>query len=320
MHNRFVIFIGGSSYSGSTLLDMILSNSPGGFSCGELNALYYPYRRHHLNPECGCGDPRCRIWTTIRKSGPDRAYHSIFEMFPDVTYIVDSSKDPMWIYDRTRALAGSGIGVKNILIWKTPEEFFASRDKRQRQPGWERAWLNYHRLYFRLIREWRSIAYRELATDPSALKKLCQALGVPCSEGQSRYWDKTHHTLFGNTSAKIHLYNEASEKFRECETELSQQKSPDATMVQGSTPVHRAVYYRPADSGFSVPGVSEAARQVAGLLSAGDISAIPGREQPPAMEQEIGKMSASLFLYSAHRLRVWMLSLARTVLIAARVI
>ena len=54
-----VIFIGGTSYSGSTFFDMILANDPKGFSCGEVNALFNPYRPHHTDPLCGCGDINC---------------------------------------------------------------------------------------------------------------------------------------------------------------------------------------------------------------------------------------------------------------------
>lgn len=56
MSGKTAIFIGGSSYSGSTLLDMMLASGEDGFSAGEVSALFYPYRPHHINPECvnGC--------------------------------------------------------------------------------------------------------------------------------------------------------------------------------------------------------------------------------------------------------------------------
>ena len=48
MKNNQVIFITGTSYSASTLLDMILSNDKNGFSLGEVNAFFRPYRKHHI--------------------------------------------------------------------------------------------------------------------------------------------------------------------------------------------------------------------------------------------------------------------------------
>lgn len=57
--SKKVIFIGGTSYSDSTFLDMILANDPSGFSCGEVLALFHPTRSYHIDPLCGCGDRDC---------------------------------------------------------------------------------------------------------------------------------------------------------------------------------------------------------------------------------------------------------------------
>ena len=40
MNKKKVIFIGGSSYSGSTFLDMMLSSGDNGFTAGEVSALF----------------------------------------------------------------------------------------------------------------------------------------------------------------------------------------------------------------------------------------------------------------------------------------
>ena len=42
-----VIFVGSTSYSGSTFFDMTLGNDPTGFSCGEVYAFFHPFRPHH---------------------------------------------------------------------------------------------------------------------------------------------------------------------------------------------------------------------------------------------------------------------------------
>jgi len=217
-----VIFIGGTSYSGSTFLDMVLANDPAGLSCGEINALFYPYRRHHVRYECGCGDPGCRIWEQVKSKGISEIYQTIFDLFPAVNYIVDSSKDPLWIADRTSDLADTVIKSSNILVWKSPDEFLSSRTKRGRYYGWRKAWLNYHKLYFRMVDDWRSIKYYELAKSPESIKKICKHFGIGYKEGRENYWKKTHHTRFGNTSAKIYLYKDNTEKYNECKKELSE--------------------------------------------------------------------------------------------------
>ena len=237
-----VIFVGGTAYCGSTFLDMILANSSHGFSCGEVYALFNPFRKHHIDYECGCGDPDCEIWETVKKAGATNLYQRIFEIFPDLDFIVDSSKDPLWISDRIKDLTGSGIQVKNILIWKSPEEFYSSRMKRNQKRGWKRSWINYHKLYFRNVDQWIAASYRNFATFPDVLERICKRLKIPFFEGKQNYWEKKHHTLFGNTSAKIHLYERQSESFKNCKAKFNSTISQlDSNNCQHD--VYREIYY-----------------------------------------------------------------------------
>ena len=60
-----VIFIGGASRSGTTLLDRILGQIDGFFSLGEM---YYIWERSFIeNQLCGCGKPfkECEFWNTV---------------------------------------------------------------------------------------------------------------------------------------------------------------------------------------------------------------------------------------------------------------
>ncbi len=250
---RKVIFVGGTSYSGSTMLDMIIGNDTEGFSCGEIGALFHPYRSHHVTPRCGCGNPACDIWRRIRRAGPYGAYAAIFDMFPQVRFIVDSTKNPLWIKERTRELTAKGVDVRHVLIWKTPEEFRKSHEKRGRHSRIERAWMNYHHAYFSLIKGWRSIAYSDLVESPSSLEKLCGHLDVPWFDGKQRYWDKQHHIVFGNDSAKIHLYDRASESFRACDTRLRRMVAYE----QGVPTEHRVMQKQTVTEGADMDGKHE---------------------------------------------------------------
>lgn len=71
-----VVFITGSSRSGTTLLDRILGQVPGFFSLGEM---FYIWERGYLRNElCGCGKPfkDCEFWRNVT----DEAFRDIYEM------------------------------------------------------------------------------------------------------------------------------------------------------------------------------------------------------------------------------------------------
>lgn len=238
---RQVVFIGGTSFSGSTMLDLIVANDPSGFSCGEVYNLFYPYASHHHNPACGCGDSACMIWKNILDSGESRLYETIFDLFPEVDFITDSSKNPFWIYRQTQQLEEKGIKVKNILIWKDPLELAVSFKKRNRRmKDWERSWLLYHRLYLALVPAWKAVRYRDITGNPYTLASLCAYLAIPYREDKHEYWHKRHHTLFGNTSAKIHLYNRDSSAFSQSAQEFASQNTDTSSLIPSR---HKTIYY-----------------------------------------------------------------------------
>lgn len=240
MHKK-VIFIGGSSYSGSTLLDMMISSGNGGFSLGEVNAYFYPYRSHHINPICGCGDPTCTIWPKLKSKGSSKLYREIFKQNPTVSYIVDSSKDLGWIAKQTRLLKRCGIPVYHILIWKTPLEFAYSKYKRGDLNNWETMWKNYHKLYIRKIDNWFSVKYSELAMKPqNIIKKICNEIGINYFDGKENYWEFEHHTLFGNSSAKIHLYKKDSSTYNNHKKELNE----TINRRYSSESPHQSIYFK----------------------------------------------------------------------------
>ncbi|RLD66247.1 MAG: hypothetical protein DRI95_07100 [Bacteroidetes bacterium] len=203
--NKKVIFIGGSSFSGSTMLDMMMANSPDGFSVGEAYVLFHPFRPHHFKPECGCENPDCNFWLQVRKAGEKNFYKTIFTLLDDISFIVDSSKELWWIKKQSEYLQAQGITVFHLLIWKEPAAFAYSNLKRNRE-NWRKFWINYYRLYFTLIKDYVKIAYSDLVQHPDIiLQDLCSKTGLNFHQNQKKFWEKKHHTLFGNASAKIHL-------------------------------------------------------------------------------------------------------------------
>jgi hypothetical protein len=282
---RKVVFVGGSSYSGSTFLDLMLANSRDGFSCGEVSQMFYPFRQHHFNIICGCGDPECSLWHKIQRAGVDRLYDTIFELFPSVSYIVDSSKDPLWIQQRTKTLIRSGVGIENVLIWKTPEEYYHSCAKRGQERRWENAWINYHRLYFRMIDDWHAVRCADVVASPDSLRLLCEQIGVPYFEGKHRYWEKVHHMLFGNHSAKRHLYQKGTKAY-ERSNKVQRDSFKKYAGHQFSEVSHQAIVSeRPSLSSKEGcrPRISPISEQIMRVLESQSIA--PHKSQEPDKDQ-----------------------------------
>jgi hypothetical protein len=216
------------------MLDMMMANSPEGFSVGEVHALFRPFRPHHFKPECGCGNSECDFWLKVRDAGEERLYETIFNLLPDVSFIVDSSKDPWWIQKQAENLLRKNIEIYHLLIWKEPAAFAHSMIKRNRK-GWGKAWKNYYRLYFTLIDDYISVPYSDLAQYPDQiLQDLCRKCGLQYHQGKEEFWQKHHHTLFGNDSAKIHLR-------KDCISNFDQFKEKQVQPINNHE--HRSIYH-----------------------------------------------------------------------------
>jgi len=222
------------------MLDMMLSSGEDGFSLGEVYALYNPFRAHHRDPKCVCGNASCLLWNELKQISKKKVYLEIFKKFPKVTHIVDSSKNPFWIESQKKHLNANGIDVYNILIWKNPVEFAMSVYKRSNKIDWIRPWKAYHRLYFTLINNWMSIPYSKLVKYPSnTVSELCDYIGINYFRGKEYFWNFNHHTLFGNRSAKIHLQDKNSEGYKKSMEEIkSHSKNKQKNMF-----AYRKFYY-----------------------------------------------------------------------------
>lgn len=241
-----VIFVGGTSFSGSTFFHLTLGNDPHGFAGGEIRHLFYPTKEYHVQPNwnCGCEDPNCRVWEHVKQKGVTHLYESIFEELPEVEFIVDSSKNVLWASEHSERLAKQGIEAVHVLLWKTPLELAASLKKRGRLHGLHH-WTRYHQLYSSVLPEWRSVAYRAYTDDQDAvLKAVCDYTGIPYFSGKEQFWQKSHHSLGGNLSARIHLYASSSDKFKDT---VGRARDPN-TLLDGIDSKYQKIYYeRPSD-------------------------------------------------------------------------
>lgn len=232
-----VIFVGGTEYSGSTFFHMILANDPRGLAIGEVHNFFRPSRSYHFNMHCSCGERPGELWEKVKRAGETGLYTALFDAFPEIDTIVDSSKAPLWISDQMGHLDKQGIATQNILIWKTPYELAHSYQKRGDVNQWQRSWEIYHRMYYTLIEEWKAVSYYGFTSDRSLLTAACEYLGLPDFPGKERYWERGQHVLGGNPSARVHLYAEDNPNFKE-NIERSSSKIDVA-----ETGTHRRIHY-----------------------------------------------------------------------------
>ena len=75
---RRVIFIGSCSYSGSTILDLILGRVENSISMGEVGRIFSPRKREHFARECGCMEEECNYWEPVLKGGPNGLHMRAF--------------------------------------------------------------------------------------------------------------------------------------------------------------------------------------------------------------------------------------------------
>ncbi len=244
-----VIFVGGTSYSGSTFFHLTLANDPQGFGVGEVKHLFRPTKEKHISPTwlCGCGDPDCQLWSRVKKNGEKHLYETLFEIHPEIDFIVDASKNVVWIDDQANQLARQGIEARHVVIWKTLLEYAHSLQKRNRlqEDGGARLanWPRYHRNYYSFIEAFRTVKYAEYVHEQAAvLQASCDYLDIPYFEGKERFWEKTHHVLGGNLSSRIHLYSKGSDRYQDVQRR--------AKGVQGELgSAHRQVYYEQPSEG-----------------------------------------------------------------------
>ncbi len=198
------------SFSGTTILDLMLGNAANGFSCGEVAFWFRPHYDYHTRIECPCIDEgMCPIWRTLARV-PEHRFHETACRELQLGHIVDSSKKLTWVIDANRWAEKSGMHAVNLLVWKTPIALAHSYWKRGRSlsvPG-----LRYARYYKRFIElglPFAAVNFHRLTKSPAEqLQEICRYSLVPYFEGKEQFWTKQHHHLFGSEGTRNQLGQE----------------------------------------------------------------------------------------------------------------
>ena len=216
-----VIFIGSTSRSGSTILDMMLGHGEGCFSLAEVNAHFRPYRKHHIKSLCACGDAFCKIRRSFKGVTEKGLYDHVFSSLKAHT-IIDSSKELTWMLDQYDRLSKrNDLDVHIVLIYKSPVSLAHSYFKRGESIDKYKKQYKYYQQLLETGLPFITVEYAALAKSPSdTLRHLCERLGIDYFEGKENYWQKEMHHFFGSNSV-IQTYEsdvpeiKATEKFRE---------------------------------------------------------------------------------------------------------
>jgi hypothetical protein len=205
-----LVNICGASHSGTTALDLMIGSGTSAFSCGEVYALFRPWRRDHFAIRCPCGASPCPVWERIAP-GPPSSFHARVVEALGADFVVDSSKSPSWVLDTQRWAPRSDLRVCNLVIWKHPERFAFSYWKR----GWglrgaRDQWVRMYRRYLDAGLTLASVSHAALRRDPaSELRRVCRWIGQDYREGQERFWEHAHHHLFGSAGTRRQVQRRA---------------------------------------------------------------------------------------------------------------
>ena len=224
-----VIYIAGTSHSGSTLLSLMLNANSEIMSVGEIQNLnrqlkIKPGRKSY--PRCSCGASslwQCNFWRAVddyvrRKSGKslldldmsdysnakDRcgANQVLFEAISSVSgknFIVDSSKHPGRMASLMRI---PDLNVYPVYLIRTPEGQINSVLKKR--GGLVKPILYYELVNIQIRARLRSVPhsivhYEDLILKPEAtLRAVLEPLGVSYERKQLQWTDCTAHDVAGN--------------------------------------------------------------------------------------------------------------------------
>jgi hypothetical protein len=200
---RKLINICGTSRSGSTMVDLMIGNDPQAFSLGEVHAWFRPFRTHHFNIICSCGQINCP-WKKLKLLNENEFYEKCFELL-NVNILVDSSKNLPWVIDNNIKALKKGIKVYNVLLYKQPVNFFYSFWKRNvpLKHARKKEFVKYYKRFFQTGLPLISMDYNKLVENPEkTLKSLCKLLEIPYFPQKEYFWTKKHHQLFGSIGTR----------------------------------------------------------------------------------------------------------------------
>ncbi len=186
-----VVYIMGSTRTGSTMLDLMLGSHPECFSMGELCLLQ--------KRECGYCGKSCRHWKEYRtKLVKPNYYTTAFTVFKKPV-LIDSSKKWRWYKERKK----EDVDIKIIHLIRNGLDRLKTKKKLEGKidPKTVMAWVNTHSKCEEIRRKNGGILVKYEDLNKGALEQVCEYLGIRYDFRMKEFWKHEHHGLLGSKTA-----------------------------------------------------------------------------------------------------------------------
>ncbi len=215
IEGKTVIMVCSPSRSGSTMMDLMLGNAPNAFSLGEVHAHYRPWRNHHFHSECMCGQADCPVRKSLIQHPARNIHAAVFEE-QQVDWVIDSSKNLVWLLDVNKWLRSRPVRIIHLLLYKDIPSLAYSFFRRSGDPyQWIFEYKQYYGRIFELGIPVTTINFEWLTHDISKnFPFVCDRLQMPYFEGKEKFWEKEHHYFFGSGTVAALLRGEKERKIQ----------------------------------------------------------------------------------------------------------
>lgn len=206
------ISICGAGHSGSTLLGMVLGSADGAFYVGEGAKIRYLHdeKKPLKKRVCKICGEACEIWSKFHWDRSAPLYRQVAS-HTGSTIIVDSTKNPDWIAERTAELKASGDRSVLVLLLRDGRAVINSRlrkyperDPNQQIADWMAQVERSEALFDGFEGSKLRIRYEEFASDPETVtRRICDAAGIEFRADMLDFAARPHHPLGGNNGTQF---------------------------------------------------------------------------------------------------------------------
>lgn len=198
-NKKTLIQIYGPGRSGTTVLDLMISNDQDSFSLGEVHAWFRPFKKHHFKIESDLYS-----WEIIKNFKENEFHVKAFKIL-QVSFLIDSSKNLVWMIDSKKWAKKSNINVIGILIYKPIINYIHSIWKRGESID---SAINRYKLYYSRFFQSKLSAYvlnhdRLIKNPTKVLDKITHFTLQRYNPRRHMFWEKNHQNLFGSHGVRV---------------------------------------------------------------------------------------------------------------------